>query len=48
MPSVYGDTIPQPQRDKRLVVIKEPVGVVAAIHALNFPNARITRKCAPR
>lgn len=44
---VYGDTIPQPQRDKRLVVIKEPVGVVAAITPWNFPNAMITRKCAP-
>jgi succinate-semialdehyde dehydrogenase/glutarate-semialdehyde dehydrogenase len=44
---VYGDTIPQPQRDKRLMVIKEPVGVVAAITPWNFPNAMITRKCAP-
>ena len=44
---VYGDTIPQHQRDKRLVVIKEPVGVVGAITPWNFPNAMITRKCAP-
>jgi succinate-semialdehyde dehydrogenase/glutarate-semialdehyde dehydrogenase len=44
---VYGDTIPQPTPDKRLVVIKEPVGVVAAITPWNFPNAMITRKCAP-
>jgi succinate-semialdehyde dehydrogenase/glutarate-semialdehyde dehydrogenase len=44
---VYGDTIPQPQRDKRLVVIKEPIGVCAAITPWNFPIAMITRKCAP-
>jgi len=44
---IYGDTIPQHQPDKRIVVIKEPVGVVAAITPWNFPNAMITRKCAP-
>jgi succinate-semialdehyde dehydrogenase/glutarate-semialdehyde dehydrogenase len=44
---VYGDTIPQHQRDKRIVVIKEPVGVVAAITPWNFPNAMITRKAGP-
>lgn len=44
---VYGDTIPQIQRDKRIVVIKEPIGVVGAITPWNFPNAMITRKCAP-
>jgi succinate-semialdehyde dehydrogenase/glutarate-semialdehyde dehydrogenase len=44
---VYGDTIPQPQPDKRLVVIKEPVGVCAAITPWNFPIAMITRKVAP-
>ena len=44
---VYGDTIPQHQGDKRIVVIKQPVGVVAAITPWNFPNAMITRKCAP-
>jgi succinate-semialdehyde dehydrogenase/glutarate-semialdehyde dehydrogenase len=44
---VYGDTIPQHQADKRLVVIKQPIGVVAAITPWNFPNAMITRKCAP-
>ena len=44
---VYGDTIPTPQNDKRLVVIKEPIGVVAAITPWNFPSAMITRKCAP-
>ncbi len=44
---VYGDTIPGHQPDKRIVVIKQPVGVVAAITPWNFPNAMITRKCAP-
>ncbi len=44
---IYGDTIPQHQPDKRIVVIKQPVGVVAAITPWNFPNAMITRKCAP-
>ena len=44
---VYGDTIPQHQPDKRLLVVKEPIGVVAAITPWNFPNAMITRKCAP-
>lgn len=44
---VYGDTIPGHQKDKRIVVIKQPVGVVAAITPWNFPNAMITRKVAP-
>ncbi len=44
---VYGDTIPAPSTDRRVVVIKQPVGVVAAITPWNFPNAMITRKCAP-
>ncbi|MDH5749468.1 MAG: NADP-dependent succinate-semialdehyde dehydrogenase [Rhodospirillales bacterium] len=44
---VYGDTIPQHGADKRIVVIKEPIGVVAAITPWNFPAAMITRKCAP-
>ena len=44
---IYGDTIPAPQPDRRIVVIKEPVGVVAAITPWNFPSAMITRKCAP-
>ena len=44
---VYGDTIPGHQRDKRIVVIKQPIGVVAAITPWNFPNAMITRKVAP-
>ena len=44
---VYGDTIPQHQHDKRIVVTKEPIGVVASITPWNFPNAMITRKVAP-
>ncbi|MBV1875468.1 MAG: NAD-dependent succinate-semialdehyde dehydrogenase, partial [Cycloclasticus sp.] len=44
---VYGDTIPAPSEDKRIIVIKQPIGVVAAITPWNFPNAMITRKCAP-
>ncbi len=44
---VYGDTIPQPANDKRIVVIKQPVGVVACITPWNFPNAMLTRKIAP-
>jgi succinate-semialdehyde dehydrogenase/glutarate-semialdehyde dehydrogenase len=44
---IYGDTIPQHQPDKRIVVIKQPVGVVASITPWNFPNAMITRKCGP-
>lgn len=44
---VYGDTIPQPSQDKRLVCIKQPVGVVACITPWNFPNAMLTRKIAP-
>jgi succinate-semialdehyde dehydrogenase/glutarate-semialdehyde dehydrogenase len=41
---VYGDTIPGHQSDKRIVVIKEPIGVCAAITPWNFPSAMITRK----
>ncbi len=44
---VYGDTIPSPAADKRLIVIKQPVGVCAAITPWNFPAAMITRKVAP-
>jgi succinate-semialdehyde dehydrogenase/glutarate-semialdehyde dehydrogenase len=44
---IYGDTIPQPSDDKRIVVIKQPVGVVACITPWNFPNAMLTRKIAP-
>jgi succinate-semialdehyde dehydrogenase/glutarate-semialdehyde dehydrogenase len=44
---IYGDTIPQHQADKRILVLKEPVGVVAAITPWNFPAAMITRKAGP-
>lgn len=44
---IYGDVIPSPQADKRLVVLKQPVGVCAAITPWNFPAAMITRKAAP-
>jgi succinate-semialdehyde dehydrogenase/glutarate-semialdehyde dehydrogenase len=44
---VYGDTIPEPAHGRRIVVIKEPVGVVSAITPWNFPSAMITRKAAP-
>ncbi|KAA0088964.1 NAD-dependent succinate-semialdehyde dehydrogenase [Trinickia soli] len=44
---VYGDTIPSPTADKRIVVVKEPVGVCAAITPWNFPAAMITRKVGP-
>ena len=44
---IYGETIPGHQRDKRITVIKQPVGVVASITPWNFPNAMITRKVAP-
>ena len=44
---VYGDTIPSPTTDKRLVVLKQPIGVCAAITPWNFPAAMITRKAAP-
>jgi succinate-semialdehyde dehydrogenase/glutarate-semialdehyde dehydrogenase len=44
---VYGDIIPEPQSDKRIVVVKEPVGVCAAITPWNFPSSMITRKAAP-
>ena len=40
----YGDTIPSPSADRRIVVVKEPVGVCAAITPWNFPSAMITRK----
>ncbi|MFT6550593.1 MAG: succinate-semialdehyde dehydrogenase/glutarate-semialdehyde dehydrogenase [Zhongshania marina] len=43
----YGDVIPSPANDKRLIVVKEPVGVCAAITPWNFPAAMITRKAAP-
>src|SRR6202166_344108 len=44
---VYGDAIPQHQADKRIVVIKQPIGVVACITPWNFPLAMITRKAGP-
>lgn len=43
----YGDIIPNTVPKQRLLVIKQPIGVVAAITPWNFPNAMITRKCAP-
>jgi len=44
---VYGDVIPQHQADKRILVLKQPVGVAAMITPWNFPNAMITRKAGP-
>ena len=44
---IYGETIPGHMRDKRLTVIRQPVGVVASITPWNFPNAMIARKVAP-
>jgi succinate-semialdehyde dehydrogenase / glutarate-semialdehyde dehydrogenase len=44
---VYGDVIPTNQQGRRILVLKEPIGVVAAVTPWNFPNAMITRKCAP-
>lgn len=43
----YGETIPGHQRDKRITVIKQPIGVAASITPWNFPNAMITRKAGP-
>ncbi len=44
---IYGDTMAGPSNDKRVLVIKQPVGVVACITPWNFPNAMLTRKVAP-
>ena len=44
---VYGETIPGHQRDKRITVIRQPIGVAASITPWNFPNAMITRKAGP-
>ena len=44
---VYGETIPDPLPDRRIVVIKQPIGVVAAITPWNFPSSMITRKAGP-
>jgi succinate-semialdehyde dehydrogenase/glutarate-semialdehyde dehydrogenase len=44
---IYGETIPSPWPDARILTLRQPVGVVAAITPWNFPAAMITRKCAP-
>jgi succinate-semialdehyde dehydrogenase/glutarate-semialdehyde dehydrogenase len=44
---IYGETVPAPTADRRILVLKEPIGVCAAITPWNFPNAMITRKIAP-
>ena len=44
---IYGDVIPTPQSDKRLLVLRQPIGVVAAVTPWNFPAAMITRKAGP-
>ncbi|WP_068298057.1 NAD-dependent succinate-semialdehyde dehydrogenase [Pararhodobacter sp. CCB-MM2] len=44
---LYGETLPGHQSDKRLIVLRQPVGVVGAITPWNFPNAMIARKAAP-
>ncbi len=44
---IYGETIPGHQRDKRLTVLKQPIGVVGSITPWNFPNAMIARKVGP-
>ena len=44
---VYGDTVPAHSNDKRIILIKQPVGVTAAVTPWNFPAAMITRKAAP-
>lgn len=44
---IYGETIPGHQRDKRIMVLKQPIGVAASITPWNFPNAMIARKAGP-
>jgi succinate-semialdehyde dehydrogenase/glutarate-semialdehyde dehydrogenase len=44
---IYGDVIPAHQADKRILVLRQPIGVVTAITPWNFPAAMITRKCGP-
>jgi succinate-semialdehyde dehydrogenase/glutarate-semialdehyde dehydrogenase len=44
---VYGDTIPSPSNDKRILVTKEPIGVCGGITPWNFPSAMVTRKAGP-
>ena len=44
---IYGETIPSPWPDARILTLRQPIGVMAAITPWNFPAAMITRKCAP-
>ncbi len=44
---IYGDTIPAPKAEQRITILRQPIGVCAAITPWNFPNAMITRKAAP-
>ena len=44
---IYGDTIPAQAADRRILVLKQPIGVCAAVTPWNFPNAMITRKAGP-
>ena len=44
---VYGDVIPATQQNRKIIVLKEAIGVVCAITPWNFPHAMVTRKCAP-
>jgi len=44
---IYGETVPQHMADRRIIVLKEPIGVVGAITPWNFPSAMITRKAGP-
>ena len=44
---VYGETIPSPSMDKRVIVLQQPIGVVAALTPWNFPGSMVTRKIAP-
>lgn len=44
---IYGEMIPHTKKNTRMIILKQPVGVVAAITPWNFPSAMITRKCAP-
>src|SRR5205085_5795621 len=44
---IYGDTIPSPHRDKRILVTKHPIGVCGGITPWNFPSAMVTSKAAP-
>ncbi|MBX8785638.1 aldehyde dehydrogenase family protein, partial [Ochrobactrum sp. GRS2] len=44
---IYGDTVPAPQAGQRITVLRQPIGITAAITSWNFPAAMITRKAAP-